>query len=331
VLPTIITSSALGDDKKDPASERLGIGFIGMGTMNRGHLGHFLGQRTCKSRPSATWTPPARGREENRRRPLRRRDQVRQYKGCQAYTTSMSLSPAGHRRRRHRPRRSLAHDHFPLEAIKAKKGHLSAKAVDVDHSRSQVAHRRDPQARAGLPGRQASSAPKAAFPACELVRSGRLGKLKVVNVDVGAPSKPSICPKRREEPWPRLDAGSARRRNGLTTRSSVRAAFTAISPTAQHREYLRRHDDRTGARIISTSRSGASAWTRAARSRSSRPTIPRAQKGVKYIYANGVPVIHTSWWRRAIHRRVGPRSPSIAAASRASRKASSRSRSPTRT
>src|SRR5690348_323020 len=39
--PLLASSSALGDDKKPAASERIGLGFIGMGTMNRGHLNHF--------------------------------------------------------------------------------------------------------------------------------------------------------------------------------------------------------------------------------------------------------------------------------------------------
>src|SRR5437588_10522675 len=33
------------EPKKAPPSERINLGFIGMGTMNRGHLGHFLGQK----------------------------------------------------------------------------------------------------------------------------------------------------------------------------------------------------------------------------------------------------------------------------------------------
>src|SRR5262245_32520862 len=44
-LPIIVPRIVLGDDKKDAANDRLGLGFIGMGTMNRGHLGHFLGQK----------------------------------------------------------------------------------------------------------------------------------------------------------------------------------------------------------------------------------------------------------------------------------------------
>jgi hypothetical protein len=44
-VPLIVPASALGRDDKKPASERLTVGFVGMGTMNRGHLGWFLGQK----------------------------------------------------------------------------------------------------------------------------------------------------------------------------------------------------------------------------------------------------------------------------------------------
>src|SRR5262245_46554131 len=44
-LPLIVPRTAFGDEKKAAANERLTLGFIGMGTMNRGHLGHFLGQK----------------------------------------------------------------------------------------------------------------------------------------------------------------------------------------------------------------------------------------------------------------------------------------------
>ena len=40
--------------------------------------------------------------------------------------------------------------------------------------------------------------------ACELVRSGRIGKVKTVNVNVGAPSKPCDLPEEKMEAGPRL-------------------------------------------------------------------------------------------------------------------------------
>src|SRR6202044_3964539 len=43
--PLLVSGAALGQEKKAPANDRLGLGFIGVGTQNRGHLNHFLGQK----------------------------------------------------------------------------------------------------------------------------------------------------------------------------------------------------------------------------------------------------------------------------------------------
>ncbi len=44
-VPTFVPLTALGDVTKTAASERITLGFIGMGTQNRHHLGDFLGQK----------------------------------------------------------------------------------------------------------------------------------------------------------------------------------------------------------------------------------------------------------------------------------------------
>src|SRR5437870_2657739 len=44
-VPIIVPCTALGDETKTAAGERLTLGFIGVGTQNRGHVGYFLGQK----------------------------------------------------------------------------------------------------------------------------------------------------------------------------------------------------------------------------------------------------------------------------------------------
>src|SRR6266542_7137609 len=44
-LPLIVSRAALGDDKKDAAANRLGVGFIGMGIQSRGHVNFCLNQK----------------------------------------------------------------------------------------------------------------------------------------------------------------------------------------------------------------------------------------------------------------------------------------------
>ncbi|MBM3289346.1 MAG: gfo/Idh/MocA family oxidoreductase, partial [Candidatus Hydrogenedentes bacterium] len=47
-LPNIVTNRALGADGGVPASERLTLGFIGMGRQMGGHVGTFLGREQCQ-------------------------------------------------------------------------------------------------------------------------------------------------------------------------------------------------------------------------------------------------------------------------------------------
>ena len=42
--PYVITSAALGDDKRAPASDRIVMGGIGIGNMGRGDQGNFVGR-----------------------------------------------------------------------------------------------------------------------------------------------------------------------------------------------------------------------------------------------------------------------------------------------
>src|SRR5207248_11532104 len=84
--PLVVPSSVLGAPGKPAPSERLTLGFIGVGMMNRGHLGHFLGQKdvqvlaVCdvdtKRREHARKIVEDRYGKENR---------GGTYKGCDAY------------------------------------------------------------------------------------------------------------------------------------------------------------------------------------------------------------------------------------------------------
>src|SRR3989440_6134414 len=90
--PLIIARSALGDDKKDAASERLRIGFIGVGTMNRGHLGFFLGQKDVQVLAVCDVDT---NRRENAKKTVEQRygEAIKSgtYKGCAAYNDFREL------------------------------------------------------------------------------------------------------------------------------------------------------------------------------------------------------------------------------------------------
>ena len=81
-FPTIIPSSALGDDKKTAPSNRLNLGFIGIGKQASGHLNFMLGR--TDTQVIATCDVDSTRREHFRKsvdtkyEELKRKD----YKGC---------------------------------------------------------------------------------------------------------------------------------------------------------------------------------------------------------------------------------------------------------
>jgi len=91
-VPLIVPSTALGDQKKAAASERLTLGFIGMGTMNRGHLGYFLGQKDVQVLAvcdvDTTRRDAAKKTVEQR---YGREQKDGKYKGCEAYNDFRDL------------------------------------------------------------------------------------------------------------------------------------------------------------------------------------------------------------------------------------------------
>lgn len=295
VLPTIITSSALGDDKKDAASERLGIGFIGMGTMNRGHLGHFLGQKDVQVLAVCDVDTT---RREAAKKTVEGRyaDQIKSgtYKGCQAYNDFNELIA----------RKDIdavviaTPDHWHtipcLEAIKAKKDIYCEKPLTLTilEAKTLIDAVRKYE-RVFQVGSQQRSSSEFRL-ACELVRSGRIGKLKVVNVDVGGPSKPCDLPEEMMEPgldWDRwLGPAPKRPYNSVLSPRGVHGHFPNWR---NYREYSGGMMTDWGAHHFDIAQWGLG-MDESGPVEIIPPDDPKAQRGVKYIYANGVPVIHTS-------------------------------------
>jgi predicted dehydrogenase len=199
-LPLIVSRSALGDDKKDAANERLGLGIIGMGTMNRGHLGHFLGQKEVQV--LAVCDVDTTRREAAKKTvETRYADQIKSgsYKGCAAYNDFRELIA----------RKDIdavviaTPDHWHaipvIEACKAKKDIYCEKplTLTIREAKTLIDAVRKHE-RVFQTGSQQRSGSEFRL-ACELVRSGRIGKIKQVIVDVGGPSKPCDLPEEKLE------------------------------------------------------------------------------------------------------------------------------------
>jgi predicted dehydrogenase len=292
-VPLIVPGGALGDDKKEPASERLNIGFIGIGRMNREHLGHFLGQKEVQV---VAVCDCDKNRRENAKMIVEKRyaDQTKngQFKGCTAYTDFRELIG----------RKDIdavviaTPDHWHtipcLEALKAKKDIYCEKplTLTIHEARTLIQAVRKTE-RVFQTGSQQRSENGFRF-ACELVRNGRIGKLKTVYVDVGGPSKPCDLPEEKLEEgldWD-LWLGPAPKRpyNSVLSPRGIHPHFPAWR---NYREYSGGMMTDWGAHHFDIAQWGLG-MDESGPSEIIPPENAKADRGVRYLYANGVEVIH---------------------------------------
>ncbi len=292
-LPLIVSSAALGDEKKPAANERLGLGFIGVGTQNRGHLNHFLGQKEVQVLAVCDVDTK---RRDNARKTVEERyaAQVKSgaYKGCAAYNDFRELLG----------RQDIdavviaTPDHWhtivALEACKAKKDIYCEKplTLTIHEAKSLVDAVRKYERVFQVGSQQRSD--KEFRQACELVRSGRIGKIKTVYVNVGGPSKP--CDLKEEELEAGLDwdrwLGPAPKR-GYNSVLSPRGVHTHFPNWRLYREYSGGMMTDWGAHHFDIAQWGLG-MDESGPVEIIPPADPKAEKGVRYVYANGVEVIH---------------------------------------
>ena len=177
--PYVLTSSALGDAKKAAASDRLTVGHIGIGSMGGGHLGAMVGD------PRTQVLAVCDVRKDVRDKSLAKAGGP---KKCKAYNHFEDV---------------LAHDDIDavviatpdhwhatiaVAAAKAGKDIYCEKplSLTIREARAMVdAARR--YGRVFQTGSQQRSGGRERL-GCELVRNGRIGKVKEVYVNVGGPS-----------------------------------------------------------------------------------------------------------------------------------------------
>jgi predicted dehydrogenase len=292
-LPLILSRSSSGDDKP-PASERVGLGFIGMGTMNRGHLGFHLGQKDVQVLAvcdvDTTRREAAKNSVEKKYADAMKSGS---YKGCTAYGDFRELLE----------RKDIdavviaTPDHWhaiaALEACKAGKDVYCEKPLTLTiHEAKALIDAVRKTERVFQVGSQQRSDNEFRT-ACELVRNGRLGKLEAVYVNVGVSSKPCDLPEEKMEQgldWDRW-LGPA----------PVRPYNSALAPRGVHphfpnwrlyREYSGGMMTDWGAHHFDIAQWGLG-MDESGPVEIVPPDDQKAGHGVKYIYANGVPVIHT--------------------------------------
>jgi predicted dehydrogenase len=197
-VPYVIPASALGKAGRLAPSERITMGFIGIGNMGGGHLGNFLGikdvQIVAVCDVDAVKRADARQRVEEQYAAER---EAGTFAGCEEYNEFEEL---------------LARDDIDavliavpdhwhatvaIAACQAGKDVYCEKplSLTIREARQMVkaARRYGTVFQTGSQQRSASNFRYA----CELVRNGRIGKLVKVNVGIGAPSTEKYFP---EEP-----------------------------------------------------------------------------------------------------------------------------------
>jgi predicted dehydrogenase len=292
-VPLILPRSALGDDKKPGANGRLTLGFIGMGYQMGGHLNYFLGQKETQvlavCEVDKTRREHAKKTVEDR---YGKEQKSGQYKGCAAYVDFRELVG----------RKDIdavviaTPDHWhaipALEALAAGKDIYCEKPLTLTiHEAKALIDATRKFDRVFQTGSQQRSE-KGFRKACELVRSGKIGKVKAVYVNVGGPSKPCDLPEEKEEPgldWDRwLGPAPKRPYNAVLSPRGIHKHF----PNWRlYREYSGGMMTDWGAHHFDIAQ-----WGLGMDESGPVEIIPpedlKAVFGVKYIYANGVEVIH---------------------------------------
>jgi predicted dehydrogenase len=266
-----------------------------MGTMNRGHLGYFLGQKDVQVLAVCDVDT---NRRENAKAMVEKRysaaTKAGTYKGCAAYNDFREIIG----------RNDIdavviaTPDHWHaipvLEACKAKKDIYCEKPLTLTiHEAKALIDAVRKYERVFQTGSQQRSDREFRL-ACELVRSGRIGKIKTIKVDVGGPSRPCDLPAEKDEPgldWDRwLGPAPQRPYNSVLSPRGVHKHFPNWR---EYREYSGGMMTDWGAHHFDIAQWGLG-MDESGPIEIIPPDDPKAQRGVRYIYSNGVEVVHAN-------------------------------------
>ena len=193
--PYFVPASALGRGGWKPPSERITVGFIGIGNMGGGHLGGFLDDKQVQVVAVCDVDAVKRKNAFNQVEGKYAADrQAGSYKGCTEYHEFEKLLE--------RPDidavLAAAPDHWhatiAICTMRAGKDIYSEKPLSLTikeaHEMQAAARRYNRVFQTGSQQRSEWNFRRA----CELVQSGRIGTLKTVHVNVGPPSEEKYLP-----------------------------------------------------------------------------------------------------------------------------------------
>ncbi|HWE38716.1 MAG TPA: Gfo/Idh/MocA family oxidoreductase [Isosphaeraceae bacterium] len=295
-VPTIVPASALGRAGRLAPSERISLGFIGVGKMNGGHLRHFLGrdevQVVAVCDVDTKRREHAKGLVEEKYG--KAKDKGGDFKGCGASNDFRELLA----------RKDIdavviaTPDHWHaipvIEACKAKKDIYCEKplSLTIREAKAMIDAVRKHDVVFQTGSQQRSEFDGKFRKACEYVRSGRIGKVQVVHVGVGGPSHPCDLPGEPLEPgldWDRwLGPAPDRPYNSVL---SPRGVHNHFPNWRSYREYSGGGMTDFGAHHFDIAQWGLD-MDKSGPVEVIPPDDERAEIGVKYRYANGVEMIH---------------------------------------
>ncbi len=293
-FPTIVASTALGKDGRGPANDRISIGIIGAGKMCHGyHLNSLLGFEDVQIAAICEV-------DEQRRLSAKRVIEAKYaakngYQGIDEYTDFRDVID----------RDDIdavliaTPDHWhaiPLiEACKAGKDVYCEKPLTLTILEAQrcieAARKHDRVVQTG--SQQRSSVFGPFRKACELIRSGRIGKIKSVTVGVGGPSKWCDLPAQDLEPgldW-NMWLGQAPDRPYNDVLSARGGVSKPWPQWRAYREYSGGGHTDMGAHHYDIAQ-WALGMDQSGPVKIIPPEDPSTGTGVRYIYENGVEMVH---------------------------------------
>lgn len=293
--PFILPSSIWAAEGNETPNNRIVVGFIGMGTQNRGHLGGFM--RRKEVQVVAVCDVDTTRRENARKRvedTYAKATDKGTWKGCTAYNDFRELIA----------RKDIdavvvaTPDHWHGIITVAAAG--SGKDIYCEKPLSLTIHEAQAMVQAARQNKrvfQTGSQQRSSsefLTACELVQNGAIGKISHVDVAVGASSKWCDLPEQAMEPG--LDwnfwLGPAPMR-GYNEVLSPRGVHDHFPNWRNYREYSGGMMTDWGAHHFDIAQWGLG-MDGSGPVDIIPPEDPKSDYGVKYIYTNGVELNHVS-------------------------------------
>jgi predicted dehydrogenase len=282
----------LADEPKKPATDRINLGFIGVGTMGRGHLGAFLGMGDVQV--VAVCDVVKERREDAKLRVEKKYGEGKraEFKSCAEYTDFRKL---------------LEHpgldavliatpDHWHaipcILAARAKKDIYCEKPLthNIAEGRRLVNEVEKVKVIFQTGSQQRSEFNNYFRRAVELVRNGRIGKLKTINIGVGDPNRPCDLPTQQAPDGTDWDfwLGPAPERgyNEILCPKGIHSHFPAWR---NYREYAGGGLADMGAHHFDIAQ-----WALDMDGAGPVSVEPpeKGNSGLRFVYANGVEMIH---------------------------------------